>query len=295
MISARTCFAVAVALAIMAIFTTFVQAKEVSIPSFPDQLPSSIVPVPPGNGRSYNISAAPTLTGGMTSPDGTVNCLQMEWASASPHEEARAGWRYLFGQDPDLTNHWMGMSVHPPGAWIPDPQNPLGPFVFSGVKQIEVCIADVNGLIITGWGFNTDQAGTIPLWNGGLGDGIGGTSVRNNFMTTTVNISIGNGAVAGSAWVTDPLNPGVYIAPNYIVPKTSPLTVVNAFSLDYYEDAIFRGSYVVPGTGVQVNGDCNWWDHINVTSVPEPGAWAMLVCGALAALICGGWRRLFGS
>jgi hypothetical protein len=301
MATARKSFVVVMAFGMLAILTAFAQAKELNIPSFPDDFVSSgfeILPIALG-GRSENIIAPPELTYGVESPDdhpgyGTPNCLQMKWEADIPDLDARAGWRLLFGEDPDLTNHWLSLSVHPPGNWIPDP-NLAGQWVFSGIKQIDVVIADRFGATITGWGFNTDQAfpGPNPPPNLGfpLSSGIGGYSVPNNLMSNVL-ISIGNGAVANSAWVTDPLTGLVYTGPNYIVPVTSAAGLANAWTLDFYEDAVFRGSYPIPGTGVIVNGDTNWWDHINLSATPEPGTWAMLVCGALASLICVGWRRL---
>lgn len=301
MATARKSFVVVMAFGMLAILTAFAQAKEINIPSFPEPM-SSIVPIDPfgpAPGRSLNISGPPTLTFGKTSPDPdwTPDCLQMEWEARDPDYEARAGWRLDLG-DPDLTNHWLTLSVHPPGNWIqvPNPTPPPAQIpVFSGVKQIEVVVADQAGLVIAGWGFNTDQAfpgpNPPPPLGFPLSSGINGYSVTNNWMSN-VKISIGNGAVANSAWVTDPLTGLVYTGPNYIVPVTSAAGLANAWTLDFYEDAVFRGSYPIPGTGVIVNGDINWWDHINLSATPEPGTWAMLVCGALASLICVGWRRL---
>ncbi len=74
----------------------------------------SIVPIGPSEGSSSNIEAAPTLTYGVTSPDGTANTMQMTWDPIDEAEDAQAGWALVFGADPDLTNQVINVSVNPP-------------------------------------------------------------------------------------------------------------------------------------------------------------------------------------
>ena len=95
----------------------------------------------------------------------------------------------------------------------------------------------------------------------------------------TVNINIGAGPVAGSAMVMGgPLGP--LVGPNYLLAGNGG-SIVQAASLEFYENGVLAGSQNVPGWGGP--GLNNYWDHITVT--PEPATLVLLDLGAAAVLL----------
>jgi hypothetical protein len=182
------------------------------------------------------------------------------------------------------------------------------------MSNVEVRVIDNAGLLIGGWGFNTDQswatmggmASYIPLGNDNLAAGQAVTwpgvlvppwalpavapplaSLACNFGQV-VTINLLNGPVAGSALILGgPAGP--LTGPNYLIAGAlNNAGLGNAQAIEFYENGIRQSSINVPLNGPQ--GISNYWNNISL--VPEPGTWVMLVCGALASLICVGWRRL---
>jgi len=97
------------------------------------------------------------LSFGVTDPVTNVgNTLQMQWNPLDDNSPAQAGWSFIFGTDPDITNHVLTLSINPPGlgnAALP-----------GGMTHVEVHVVDGAGGR-SGWGFNTDQGGAVPLGN----------------------------------------------------------------------------------------------------------------------------------
>jgi hypothetical protein len=267
------------------------QGLPIEVPDFatdPSGPAFTIEAIGPGEGLSSNIASAPSLTYGVTDPvTGTEDVLQMNWEPSNPSEPAQAGWSLVFGQDPDLTNQTISLSINPPGI-----NNPQG---VAAITHLEVIIRDKNGLSCGGWGFNTDQSGMAPpgwitLGNDPLAAGkapvvVAGpalpappwASLANNWMQT-VNINIGNGPVAGSATILGgPL--GLLIGPNYLLAGNGG-SIALAQSLEFYENGNLAGSQTVPANAPP--GLNNYWDHITVT--PEPTTLALLVFGGLGLL-----------
>ena len=256
----------------------------------------TIEAIGPTEGASNNISSAPTLTYGVTDPvTGTPDTLQMNWRPINEEYTAQAGWRLVFGTDPDVRNQVLTLSINPPGVG-----NPLG---LAAITHMEVRITDANGVSAGGWGFNTDQApfggaGWLPLGNDWLAAGKAPVlpakwappppwpppppagiwaSLANNFMQT-VTINIWNGPVAGSATVAGgPI--GALTGPNYLIAGAGG-NLAQAKSLDFYENGILAGSMAIPANGPP--GINNYWDHVSLT--PEPASLALLALGGVGLL-----------
>ena len=285
---------VVVLLGAVCTWTPGAMALPVEVPDFaidPSGVEFDIFPIAPGDGLSANLAAPPLLTYGETDPTtGTADVLVMSWEPFDPDKPAQAGWELVFGQDPDLTNQTISMSINPPGIGGPGP-GPVG-----GITHVEVVIVDINGLSAGGWGFNTDQlvAGIpggayVPLGNDFALSGIAPVfpigppppppvaSLAQNSMQT-VNINIGAGPVAGSATIIGgPM--GQLIGPNYRVPGAGG-SIALAARIQFYENGVLAGNIAVPANAPP--GLNNYWDHIIVT--PEPATMSLLALGALAIL-----------
>ena len=275
------------------------QAKNISIPDFatdPSGPSFSIQPIGPTEGASQNIVSAPNLTFGVTDPlTGTPNTLHMNWEPDASNLPAQAGWKLVFGSDPDLTGHILTLSINPPGAF----QQGFG---FGGMTHVEVQLADVNNNRV-GWGFNTNQAAGAAFYNMpplALGNDPAAAgkaavvpappfpppppppwpfgitaSLAQNFMQI-VTIKIGNGPVAGSA-VIQGGPAGMLIGPNYLIQNPN-FSMANVTQIEFYENGQKAGVAQIPPGWPGLN---NYWDHVTLM-VPLPGA-------ALAgALLLGG-------
>ena len=271
--------------------------KTIQIPAFasdPSGPGYQIAAIGPTEGASQNLLSAPTLTYGVTDPvTGTTNTLRMGWEPAISTESAQAGWKLVFGSDPDLTNHTLTLSINPPGAF----QQGFG---FGGMTHVEVHIVDVNNQRV-GWGFNTDQAAAaafyglpaLPLGNDLAAAGKAAVlpappaplppwppaglsaSLAQNFMQV-VSINIGNGPVAGSATIAG--GPaGILTGPNYLIQGGGLIT--QAKQIEFYENGLLAGTAQIPPGWAGLN---NYWDH--VTLVPEPAALSLLALGGLALI-----------
>ena len=283
-------------------------AMPIEVPNFavdPSGPEFTIGPVGEADYLSDNLSAPPLLEYGVTYTDRdgveTANTLMMSWGQAVEDEPAQAGWELVFGEDPDLTNQQIILSIAPPGGWIdkngnviPNPGNPNPPpkDVFLGIISLSVVGIDNNNNILGGWAFNTDMALLIPLANDP--GAIGLSSLANNLMqTVTINVGpVGAAVVAGSASIAGgPPGPPVppLTAPNFLVPSSIPaastgpmLDWTQVKALQFYENGILQGGInVVPGQ--TTGGWTNYWDHITVT--PEPATLIVLALGAAAALL----------
>ena len=281
-------------------------ALPVEVPDFaaPPVGPFSINPIDPsasGVNLSTNLAGPPLLAYGETDPTTvpeTHNVLVMSWEPIDVMEPAQAGWELVFGQDPDLTNGTISLSISPPG--VGSPTGPAG-----GITHLEVVIVDITGRSAGGWGFNTDQAfaaiGGLPyltlasepvnLAPSGIAPvaptvlplpapiPMPRASLAQNFMQT-VNINIGAGPAWGSATITGgPVGVGPLTGPNYLIPSGGG-SITLAASIQFYENGILAGNASVPANGLGPLN--NYWDHIVVT--PEPATMSLLAVGALAIL-----------
>ena len=265
-----------------------VQALPVQVPDFatdPSGPAFTIQPIAPGEGLSNNISSSPTLTYGQTDPvTGTQNTLRMNWQPINSYEPAQAGWKLVFGLDPDVRNQVLTLSINPPGI-----NNPLG---VPAITHMEVVIVDMNLKSCGGWGFNTDQMGFITLGNDPFAAGKAPlmwpapppppipppwASLANNVMQT-VTINIGNGPVAGSATIAGgPI--GQLTGPNYLLAGAGG-NLAQAKQLEFYENGNPRGVMAIPANGPP--GINNYWDHVSLT--PEPASMTLWAVGALGLL-----------
>jgi len=251
-----------------------------------------IVPVDPSAlpAGFGNLAGPPELTYGVRSePDGTENTLEMRWDPIDSEQESAAGWGLVWGQDPDIRNTQISLSINPPGGFWPNPLPPP-PNLFVGIMNVAVVAVDIGGLIAGGWGFNTDMRGLAgapanDMFAAGL------ISLQNNFMHNVL-INVGNGPLAQSATVT-PLGgapfPGPFIAPNFVVPGAAGnLGFGQIGSLWFFENGILRGATGIPGMGIP--GLVNYWDHLIITRIPEPTTVVLLGLGGLL-LMAFGWRK----
>ena len=280
-------------------FATVAYALPVEVPDFsrdPSNGKFSIVPIGADEGASQNTIGPPELYFGVTDPvSGTPNTMQMNWQPVDPYDTAQAGWALVFGEDPDLTNQMIIMSINPPGIG----GGPAGGGPVGGITHVEVHMIDMANALVGGWGFNTDQAtssppGWLPLANDFVPFGQSPVfpipappqpwppapgqlaSLAQNFMQT-VTINVGAGPVPGSATVIG--GPaGLLIGPNYLIGGNNNLTQVA--KLEFYENGVLAGNVAVPA-GAQP-GLNNYWDHITVT--PEPATLSLLVLGGLALI-----------
>jgi len=133
-------------------------ALPIKVPNFatdPSGDQFTIEAIGPTEGASSNISAAPTLTYGVTDPiTSTENTLQMTWDPIDEAQDAQAGWALVFGLDPDLTNQVLSLSIMPPA-------NAGGAAGVGAMLRIEVRVVDIDHNLVGGWGFNTDQGNWI--------------------------------------------------------------------------------------------------------------------------------------
>ncbi len=137
---------------------------------------------------------------------------------------------------------------------------------------------DFNGSLAGGWGFNTDQAGALPLANDVAAAGL--ASLENNQINTVI-ISVGVGPAAGSASVTN--LQGAFIAPNYTIAGNG--NWGNILTLQFFENGVLQGGQTfIPGQSSP--GLNNYWRNILVT--PEPSS---LILGCLALIGLLGVRR----
>jgi autotransporter-associated beta strand protein len=236
-----------------------VAGKDLDIRNFavmPSGADYFILPVDPTMSwsLSQNIMGPPDLTYNATSsPDETPHTLQMQWDPVNSLADAQAGWSLVFGMDPDLTNHTITASIHPPGGFA-GAANPQ----FIGVRSVTVALRDINNLIVGGWGFNADQL-ALPVVNDPLAANL--QSLFNNAMQQ-VTINIGNGAAPGSAWIAGGAG-GPRIAPNFLVAgQAGNLGVSKVAAIDFYENGILRGQIGIPGQPVPRL--VNYWDHVFV-------------------------------
>ena len=263
------------------------QGKSILISNFqsdPSGPGFQIMPIGPTQGASQNILAPPELHYGVTSGDGTPNCLQMIWQPTELNQDARAGWTLKFLQDPDLTNHILKISVHPPGGLFPNP-NPPPNQLFAGITTIDVGIVDVAGKSVGRWSFNTDQAGLLARAQDPLANNL--VTVENNWVSW-VTINLGNGPAPNSAVVTDRFG-NTYAGPDNIIPGNGGL-ISQAAWLDYYENGNLRGQTQIPGQG-PITGLFNYWDSVSLNldpMVPEP---ATLLALSLGLATLGAYRR----
>ncbi len=259
-----------------------VQALPVVIPDFavnPSGPAFTIGPVSQFDPGSNNLAADPTLNFGVVSePDFTADTLQMSWEPLVDGDEAQAGWELVFGADPDLTNQTISLDIQPPGGWalpggIPAPAGSPGSF-FAGILSVEVRALDNNGALAGGWGFNTDQAGFVPLANDLAAAGL--ASLENN-VQNSVSIFVGAGPLAGSASVAN--NQGAFIAPNSIIAGNG--NWANILTLQFFENGVLQGGLtVIPGQPQP--GLNNYWRNILVT--PEPTSLALLGAGGFVLI-----------
>ncbi|MHC4798233.1 MAG: hypothetical protein ACYTF1_16495 [Planctomycetota bacterium] len=221
-------------------------------------------------GRSNNLlqNSEVVLDYGQTDPEtGTVNVMRMNWTPKKVEQPAQAGWELVFGEDPDLTNGTINLSINPPGN--------NNPQLVPAITHLEIEILDINGLSCGVWGFNTDQGGPVLVANDFLLSGKAAippvpgpvASLAQNWMQT-VNINVGNGPAAGSATVIGgPM--GLITGPNYIIGAAVGSDLTKAAKVQFYENGVLTGNAVsVPANAPA--GLNNYWDHIIVT--PEPGA-----------------------
>lgn len=276
MTSARKLCLIALA-ALLAMLPAASLALPVIIPDFasdPSGLQFTIQAVPETNPLSINIAQPPELQYGQTSqPEPVLGTLSMQWDPIDPNLEAQAGWELVFGSDPDLRNASMSLSVLAPGG-----VDAAGLFV--GISTISVVAVDNLGFVAGGWGFNTDQAGSLPPPANDLLAG-GGVSLFSNAMHN-VFINFGFAPAAGSAIIT-PIAPplgGPVIGPNFLIPGNN--NFANIGSLQYFENGILRGQTFIPGIVGQA-GLINWWDHLSIVQTPEPTT-MLLFGGGLIAL-----------
>lgn len=274
------------AVVMLTIPTGIAYGLPVVVPDFavdPSGLQFTIEPVPAGDPGSINLGGDPTLQYGVTSdPDGTLNTMKMSWEQNVPDAEAQAGWQLVFGEDPDIRNQQIILSINPPGGWtnalglvIPSPGNPLQGDLFQGISSLQVRAIDNLGVLAGGWGFNTDMDLLLPPGNDPLA--AGGVSLQCNFMQT-VTINVGNGPAPASAIVAGGPG-GPFIAPNFLIGGNG--NFANIGTLQFFENGILQGGVnVIPGQPLP--GLANYWDHITVT--PEPTTFSLLALGGLALL-----------
>jgi hypothetical protein len=280
-------------------------AKELSIPDFatdPSGLGYSIEAMPITYPGVNNVTAI-TIEFGEEDDTGTTDMLRMNWQPGNADLPSQAGWSVIFGQDPDVTNHTLSLSIRAPGPGVP--AAPPG-----GMTQVEVHIVDTAGLSCGGWGFNTDQffaalpAVPVPMGNDPLALGkapvpylagmpqiasmaLGGLPPPPGvppMFVHNVTINIGNGPVAGSAVVLGPGGP--LVAPNYIIPAVAGSSLANAARLDFYENGVL----VAPNVAIPIGAPAglnNWWTNIQLTGPPpvaEPGVLSLAALGVVGML-----------
>jgi hypothetical protein len=263
-------------------------ALPINVPDFgadPSGPQFTIAPIGPGDGLSNNIAAAPTLTYGVIDPTSVPDTMQMNWVPDDPDQPAQAGWKLVFGTDPDIRNQTLALSINPPGQF-----HPLG---VAAILHLEILVRDANGLSAGIWGFNTDQMGNIVLGNDLTAAGqaplapppVGPPPLASlqNMVMQTVTINLGTGPVAGSATVFDGIN--TRVGPNYIFASAGG-SLASAASLEFYENGNLAGALALPATAAA--GLNNYWDHISLT--PEPSG-ISLAALALVGLFIWGWRR----
>ena len=253
-----------------------VSALPVIIPNFavdPSGDAFTIGPVSKFAVGSTNLVATPSLTFGATSvPDGTLDTLKMSWDADVEGGEAQAGWELVFGADPNLFGGIISLDIQPPGGWLGG--NVGAPGGFAGILSAEVRALDNLGNLAGGWGFNSDQAGFVPLGNDLAA--AGGASLENNQINNVI-ISVGAGPTAGSASVSN--TQGAFIAPNYTIPGNN--NWANILTVQFFENGVLQGGQtVIPGqTSPGLN---NYWRNILIT--PEPSSF-LLGCLALVSLL----------
>ncbi|MEE9212169.1 MAG: hypothetical protein V3U29_05900, partial [Phycisphaeraceae bacterium] len=245
------------AAAYVALSAAIAHALPLVVPDFatdPSGAQFTIQPVAKNDPGSNNLAAAPELTFGVTSPDGTDNTLLMEWEQkpgGGQDQEAQAGWELVFGTDPDIRNQQIILSIFPPGGWttaagvpiVPGPGNPGIGDLFQGIRDVSVRAIDNVGALAGGWGFNTDEDLLFgPPVNDPLAAGL--HSLANNSLQT-VTINVGLGPAASSATVTGGPG-GPFIGPNFLIAGNN--NFANIARLQFFENGIFQGGVtVVPG------------------------------------------------
>ena len=255
-------------------------ALPVVIPNFavdPSGAAFTIGPVSKFAAGSTNLVATPSLTfGAISEPGGTLDTLKMSWDADVEGGEAQAGWELVFGADPNLFGEIISLDIEPPGGWLGGNVGAIGGF--AGILSAEVRALDFNGSLAGGWGFNTDQAGALPLANDVAAAGL--ASLENNQINTVI-ISVGVGPAAGSASVTN--LQGAFIAPNYTIAGNG--NWGNILTLQFFENGVLQGGQTfIPGQSSP--GLNNYWRNILVT--PEPSS---LILGCLALIGLLGVRR----
>ena len=77
-----------------------------------------IRPLLPSEIPDSNLAGPADLTYGVTSvPDGTENTLMMQWDAEVEDQPATAGWLLEFGEDPDIRNGQITLSINAPGGF----------------------------------------------------------------------------------------------------------------------------------------------------------------------------------
>jgi hypothetical protein len=255
--------------AVVMLLSTVARAELPQIGSFP-------LNGPPGMGDEFFIEPVvgdpalgtftPDLYFGEESPpfvpgeEPTADTLMMAWGPDSPTAadfQGEAGWELVFGEDPDLRNVQISLSINPPGG-IDVNGN------FNGISSVSIVAIAVGNIVAGGWGFNTDQANPLnPPVDDPTAAGL--VSLQNNAMHT-VTINIGTGPVAGSATIVGPS--GSVVGPNSLIGGNNDFA--NIISLQFFENGILQANVdltaVIPG---QVFPRLvNYWDHVTFTLPP---------------------------